>query len=144
MPLLCWHYTPSLWPWSLWTLSCTVSMTTTQQRLLVTCVGGFACSEWKLHNRLNRESLWQCSALWNQNQFHGFCNGTIIEHVAEDGEAVFLFTQTSIIVILAHYIIAVVDLSLQPLLRFSAVPEAHSWPVRGAKKNAFEMSLSSW
>lgn len=31
MPVLCWHYTPSLWPWSLWTLSCTVSMTTTRK-----------------------------------------------------------------------------------------------------------------
>lgn len=57
MPLLCWHYTPSLWPWSLWTLSCSVSMTTTQGRLLVTCVGGFACTEWELHNQLNRERV---------------------------------------------------------------------------------------
>lgn len=25
-------------------------------RLLVTCVGGFACTEWELHNRLHREN----------------------------------------------------------------------------------------
>lgn len=101
MPVLCWHYTPSLWPWSLWTLSCTVSMTTTQGRLLVTCVGGFACTEWELHNRLKREgereSLWQCSACWNENQLYESCNGAITEHVADDGEvAVFLFIQTDI------------------------------------------------
>lgn len=42
---------------SLWTLSCTVSMTTTQGRLLVTCVGGFACTEWELHNRLSTERV---------------------------------------------------------------------------------------
>lgn len=36
-------------------------------------------------------------------------------------------------VILAHYIIAV-DLTTAAELRFSAVPEACSWPVRGVKK----------
>lgn len=115
MPLLCWHYTPSLWPWSLWTLSRTVSITTTRRRLLVTCVGGFACTEWELHNTEQRKSLWQRSAVWNENQFHEFSNGIILEHVVEDGEvAVFLFFfYRPASVILAHYIIAV-DLSLQP------------------------------
>ncbi len=53
----------------------------------------------------------------------------------EDGEvAVFLFIQTSINHInTLHYIIAV-DLTTAPTLRLSAVLEARSWPVSGAKK----------
>ena len=44
-----------------------------------------------------RVSLWQHSAVWNQNQLHESCNGTITEHVVGDGEvAVFLFIRTSI------------------------------------------------
>lgn len=33
-------------------------------RLLVTCVGGFACTEWELHNRLNRERVFGSSTQW--------------------------------------------------------------------------------
>lgn len=144
MPLLCWHYTPSLWPWSLWTLSRTVSITTTRRRLLVTCVGGFACTEWELHNTEQRKSLWQRSAVWNENQFHAFSNGIILEHVVEDGEvAVFIyFLQTSISHISTLHNCCG-SLITAPTLRFSAVPEDRSWPVRGAKASAFDL-LPCW
>lgn len=137
MPVLCWHYTPSLWPWSPWALSCTVSMTTTQGRLLVTCVGGFACTEWELHNTLSRErgservSLWQHLAVWNENQLHESCNGTITEHVVEDGEVtVFLFTQTGI----TH--INTLHNCCGSLFApdHEIVSCACDWPVKGAKK----------
>lgn len=65
-----------------------VSMTTTLGRLLVTCVGGFACAEWVLHNRLNREkSLWQRLAVQNENRLHESCSGTIAGHAVKDDEA---------------------------------------------------------
>lgn len=144
MPLLCWHYTPSLWPWSLWTLSCTVSMTTTRGTLLVTCVGGFACTEWELHNRLNRESLWQCSAFWNENPLHEFCNGTITEHVVEDGEvAVFLFIQTTISHINTLHNCCGSHYSPNPEI-LSCAWGSQLASERSEKRYAFDMSLSSW
>lgn len=95
MPPLCWHYTPSLWPWSLWTLSCTVSMTTTQARLRVACVGGFACREWELHNTARRERVWQ--PLEMRINLYEFCNGTITEHVmGKMAMWLFLFILSSI------------------------------------------------
>lgn len=135
MPLLCWHYTPSLWPWSLRTLSRPVSMTTTQGRLLVTCVGGFACTEWELHNRLNRERVFGCAQLFKMRIiFMNCCNGTILEHVVEDGTAaVFFFIQTSISHIKTLHNCCG-SLTTAPTLRFSAVPEAQSWSVRRATK----------
>lgn len=36
-PLSCWHYTPSLWPWSPWTLSRSVSMTPARVASLLCC-----------------------------------------------------------------------------------------------------------
>lgn len=99
LSLVCWHYTPSLWPWRLWILSCSVSMTMSQARLLVTCVGGFACTEWELHNGVSRERAGRLfgSLLQFEMRIH-FMNPAIEQlHVVEDGGVgVFLFIQTSI------------------------------------------------
>lgn len=55
---------------------------------------GSCITDWR---ERGRESLWQCSACWNENQLYESCNGAITEHVADDGEvAVFLFIQTDI------------------------------------------------
>lgn len=43
--------------------------TTTRGRLLVTCVGGFACTEWELHNRLSGESVSGSAQLFRKWQF---------------------------------------------------------------------------
>lgn len=77
-------------------------MTMTQGRLLVTCVGGFACTEWELHNGLNTERRRESrQSLWPAQQFEmrvNFMNLVMEQlHVVEDGEvAVFLLIQTSI------------------------------------------------
>lgn len=104
-------------------------MMTTQGKLLVTSVWCDLHGQCVLHNWENTESPWQCSAVSTENVIHVSCNGTITEHVVEDG----CFSSAPASVILTHYIIAV-DLATAPTLTFSAVPEAHSWPVRGTKE----------
>lgn len=107
-------------------------MTTTQGRLLVTCVGGFACTEWELHNRLNRERVFGSA-----QQFEMRIN--FMNLVMEQLQSMWwkmvrwlcFFSSRPASVILTHYIIAV---DLTTALRFSAVPETRSWPVSGAKK----------
>lgn len=110
-------------------------MTTTRGTLLVTCVGGFACTEWELHNRLNRERV-SGSAQHFEMRIH------FMNFVMEQLQSMWwkmvrwlcFFSSRPPSVILTHYIIAV-DLTTAPTLRFSAVPEARSWPVSGAKKD---------
>lgn len=138
MPLLCWHYTPSLLPWNyehyLAPYPWRQLREGCESLLLVDLHVQFV-----LHNWENTESLWQCSAVSTENAIHVSCNGTIAEHVVEDG----CFSSAPASVILTHYIIAV-DLATAPTLTFSAVPEAHSWPVRGAKEKCLTCPLSCW
>lgn len=114
MPVLCWHYTPSLWPWSRWTLSCTVSMTTTQGRLLVTCVGGFACTEWELHNQLNRERVFGSAQQFETRiNFMNLVMEQLRSMWRKTVRWLCFFSSRPASVILTHYIIAV-DLTAAP------------------------------
>lgn len=64
------------------------------------------------------------------------CNGTVSDYVVEDDDNVRwlrFFSSRAASVILTHYIIAV-DLTAVPNMRFSAVPDACSWPLRGGQK----------
>lgn len=109
-------------------------MTTTQGRLLVTCVGGFACTEWELHNRLNRERVFGSAQQFEMGI--NFMN-LVMEQLRSMWQKMVrwlcFFSSRPASVILTHYIIAVA-LTAAPTPRFSAVPESRSWPVRGAKK----------
>lgn len=133
MSTLCWHYTPSLWPWNLWTLSRSVSMATTQGRLLVTCVGGFACTERELHNSLHRvfDSAQQFEIRFNcmnpdAEQLQSLCGGMATS---------WLYFSSSWVasVILTHYIIAS-GLTAAPQPWDSQLCLALSRSVRGVKR----------
>lgn len=109
-------------------------MTATQARLLVTCVGGFACTEWELHNRLNTERVSGSARRFETRR--SFMNVAVEElQSVRRKMARWLgsFSPRLASVILTHYIIAA-DPAIAPTQRFSAVPEACSWPVTGAKK----------
>lgn len=101
-------------------------MTTTQGRLLVTCVGGFACTEWELHNRLNTERVFG-----SDQQFE--LRMKFMNLVMEQLQSVWwkmvrwlhFFSHRLSSHILTHYVVSV-DLATAPVQRLSAVAEEMS------------------
>lgn len=100
-------------------------------RLLVTCVGGFAWTEWELHHRLYRVSPCKSVMDWLQRMWWKTMRRPCF------------FSSTPASVILTHYIIAVA-LAAARASRFSLVPEACSWPARETKHVPVLLMKAAW
>lgn len=96
-------------------------------------------------DRTESQSLAVCSAVCSENQLHESCNGTILEHVVEDGEvAAFPFIQTGISHINTLHNCCGSRCSPNPeILSCAWGSQLASW-AEEQKRNAFDMSLSSW
>lgn len=112
-------------------------MTTTQGRLLVTCVGGFACTEWELHNRLNTERVFGSDQHFELRiKFMNLVMEQLQNMWWKMVRWLHFFSYRLSSHILTHYVVSV-GLATAPVQRFSAVAEARSWE---QKRNVFDVS----
>lgn len=89
-------------------------MTTTRGTLLVTCVGGFACTEWELHNRPNRERVFGSAQQFEMRiDFMNLVMEQLQSMWWKMVRWLCFFSSRAASVILTHYIIAVA-LTIQP------------------------------
>lgn len=123
-------------------------MTTTQGRLLVTCVGGFACTEWELHNWPNTERVFGSAQQFELRM--KFMNLVMEQSQSMCRKMVRwlrFFSSRPSSVILTHYIIPV-DLATAPNPEIlSCAWSSQLASERRKKRNVFDMSLlmrASW